>query len=105
MNNHTHSRWLQLYSVLVFAFLYLPIAVLCVYSFNGESVGGFPPRGWTLRRYQTLLQDDALWAALGNSLVVAGAAMMLALLLGFPAALAGSDCARRSAWPDRCRAS
>lgn len=88
MNNHAHPRWLQIYSVLVFGFLYLPIAVLSVYSFNGESVGGFPPRGWTLRWYQTLLQDDALWAAVSNSLMVAGAAVLLALLLGFPAALA-----------------
>ena len=41
------SPWLRLHAVLVFAFLYLPIAVLTIYSFNGTSVGGFPPHGWT----------------------------------------------------------
>jgi ABC-type spermidine/putrescine transport system permease subunit II len=45
------APWLRLHAVLVFAFLYLPIAVLSIYSFNGESVGGFPPHGWTLRWY------------------------------------------------------
>jgi spermidine/putrescine transport system permease protein len=35
-----------------------------------------------------LLDDDALLASVGNSLMVAAAAMIIALLLGFPAALA-----------------
>jgi spermidine/putrescine transport system permease protein len=82
------APWLRLHGVLVFAFLYLPIMVLSIYSFNGESVGGFPPHGWTLRWYAMLLDDDALLASVGNSLMVAAAAMVIALLLGFPAALA-----------------
>ena len=82
------APWLRLHAAVVFAFLYLPIAVLCVYSFNGGGVGGFPPHGWTLRWYAMLLDDDALLASVGNSLMVAAAAMFVALLLGFPAALA-----------------
>jgi spermidine/putrescine transport system permease protein len=82
------SPWLSLHAVTVFAFLYLPIAVLSIYSFNGESVGGFPPRGWTLRWYAMLLDDEALLAAVGNSLAVAAAAVLISLLLGLPAALA-----------------
>ena len=86
MNSRT--RWLPIHALAVFAFLYLPILVLIVYSFNGESVGGFPPRGWTIRWYRILLDDDALWGTVGNSLLVAAAAMMLALGFGLPAALA-----------------
>jgi spermidine/putrescine transport system permease protein len=82
------AGYLRLHAMLVFAFLYLPIAVLVVYSFNGESVGGFPPHNWTLRWYSMLLDDDALLASVGNSLLVAAAAMAVSLLLGFPAALA-----------------
>lgn len=82
------SRWLTVHASLVFGFLYLPIVVLIVYSFNGESVGGFPPRGWTLRWYKLLLDDDALWASVGNSLVVAGAAVCISIVIGLPAALA-----------------
>ena len=88
MNTPSRPRWLQLYALLVFAFLYSPIVVLTVYSFNGESVGGFPPRGWTLHWYRMLLEDDALWTSVGNSVLVAAAAVALALLLGIPAALA-----------------
>jgi spermidine/putrescine transport system permease protein len=88
MTTPPRPRWLQLYAAMVFAFLYLPIVVLAIYSFNGESVGGFPPRGWTIHWYRVLFEDDSLWASVGNSLVVAAAAVVLALVLGVPAALA-----------------
>jgi spermidine/putrescine transport system permease protein len=80
--------WLNAHATLVFAFLYLPILVLIVYSFNGTSVGGFPPRGWTLQWYRLLFDDDALWTSVGNSLLVAFAAVLISVLFGFPAALA-----------------
>ena len=80
--------WLNLHASLVFAFLYLPILVLIVYSFNGVSVGGFPPRNWTIQWYRLLFEDDALWTSVGNSVVVAIAAVVIAVLFGFPAALA-----------------
>jgi len=82
------SRWLTAHALVVFAFLYLPIAVLIIYSFNGEGVGGFPPRNLTLSWYQTLFQDSAIWDAVVNSLAVAFAAMVVALAFGIPAALA-----------------
>jgi spermidine/putrescine transport system permease protein len=81
-------RWLPLYAALVFAFLYLPIVVLMVYSFNGQGVGGFPPRHFTLNWYRLLLQDEAIWASVLNSLVVALASIVIALALGIPAGLA-----------------
>jgi spermidine/putrescine transport system permease protein len=76
------------FAVLVFAFLYLPIVTLIVYSFNGPGVGGFPPRELTLRWYGMLLGDDALWNSVGNSLMVAGAATAVALVFGLCGALA-----------------
>jgi len=81
-------RWLPLYATLVFAFLYLPIVVLMVYSFNGQGVGGFPPRDFTLNWYRLLFQDEAIWASVLNSLVVALASVVIALALGIPAGLA-----------------
>ncbi len=84
----SRPRWLTLHAALVFAFLYLPIAVLAVYSFNGESVGGFPPHGWTLSWYRTLLDDAALWASVWNSILVAAAAVVISVCIGLPAALA-----------------
>jgi len=81
-------RWLSLHSALVFAFLYLPIAVLILYSFNGQGVGGFPPRHLTLDWYRELFADGAIWDSVLNSLQVAIAAMLIALAFGILAALA-----------------
>ena len=82
------SRWLSLYSCAVFAFLYLPILVLVIYSFNGQGVGGFPPRNLTLDWYRQLFADAPLWGTVLNSLLVAFCAVAIALALGLPAALA-----------------
>ena len=82
------SRWLLLHAGVVFAFLYLPVAVLIVYSFNGAGVGGFPPRDLTLNWYRTLFADGAIWESVGNSLLVAAMAVVIALGLGTSAALA-----------------
>jgi spermidine/putrescine transport system permease protein len=82
------SRWLPIHAVLVFGFLYLPIVTLIVYSFNGQGVGGFPPRNLTLDWYRQLFSDDAIWTSVLNSLLVAGAAMAISLAFGIPAALA-----------------
>jgi len=86
--NIPRSRWLLLHASAVFAFLYLPIAVLILYSFNGQGVGGFPPHNLTFDWYRTLFADDAIWDAVLNSLEVAAAAMAIALAFGIPAALA-----------------
>ena len=58
MRSHV-PRWLQLHAIVLYAFLYLPILVLVVYSFNGEGVGGFPPRHLTLSWYAILAGDGA----------------------------------------------
>src|SRR5271165_911466 len=81
-------RWLRAHALLVSAFLYLPIAILILYSFNGQGVGGFPPRNLTLNWYRILFNDAAIWDSVLNSLLVAAAAMAIALLFGIPAALA-----------------
>lgn len=82
------SGWLRSYAVMVFGFLYLPIAILIVYSFNGEGVGGFPPRHLTLGWYRILFADGPIWDSVLNSLQVAFAAMAISLAFGIPAALA-----------------
>jgi spermidine/putrescine transport system permease protein len=82
------SPLLAAYAALVFAFIYLPIAVLIVYSFNRDGVGGFPPRHFTLGWYRQLFADSAIWDSVINSLIVAAASVALALTLGLLAALA-----------------
>jgi spermidine/putrescine transport system permease protein len=79
---------LAAYSLLVFAFLYLPIVVLILYSFNQGGVGGFPPKQFTVHWYQQLFADDSIWNSVLNSLLVALGAVALSLTLGLLAALA-----------------
>jgi len=84
----SRSPLLAAYSALVFAFIYLPIVVLVLYSFNREGVGGFPPRHFTLDWYRQLFSDSAIWDSVINSLIVAVATVALSLTLGLLAALA-----------------
>jgi spermidine/putrescine transport system permease protein len=76
------------YAALVFAFIYLPIVVLVLYSFNRAGVGGFPPRHFTFDWYRQLFADSAIWDSVVNSLIVAAGAVVLSLTLGLLAALA-----------------
>ena len=86
--SNPRSNWLLAHAAAVFAFLYLPIAVLILYSFNKEGVGGFPPHHLTLDWYRILFADEPIWDSVFNSLKVAFAAMLIALTFGIPAALA-----------------
>jgi spermidine/putrescine transport system permease protein len=79
---------MKAYAGAVYAFLYLPIVVLIVYSFNRDGVGGFPPQHWTLDWYRILFADSAMWSAVGNSAIVASSTVVLSMLIGFPAAYA-----------------
>lgn len=82
------SPLLAPYAALVFLFLYSPILVLIIYSFNRAGVGGFPPRDFTLDWYKQLFADSAIWDSVLNSLFVAAGSVALALTLGLLAALA-----------------
>jgi len=88
MRLHARPVTLTAFSIAVFVFLYAPIAILVLYSFNADGVGGFPPRNFTLSWYRMLLEDAPLWGTVLNSVIVAVAAVTIALLFGIPAALA-----------------
>src|SRR5712671_5073953 len=91
MSSHVTTRrapLLTLYAALVFIFIYLPVAVLILYSFNRDGVGGFPPRHLTFDWYRQLFSDAPIWDSVVNSLVVAAGSVALSLTLGLLAALA-----------------
>ena len=75
------------WAVLMYAFLYLPIVVLVVFSFNA-SRSGVVWRGFTLDWYRRLLQDASLALALQNSLIIAVATTGVSTVIGTLAALA-----------------
>ena len=79
-------KWLSILAVLVYAFLYLPIIILIIYSFD-ESRLAVNWTGFTLKWYEVLFQDDALVSALVNSLIVATSAVACSAVMGTMAAL------------------
>ncbi|TKD08996.1 ABC transporter permease [Polyangium fumosum] len=64
------------------------MVVVVVYSFNPDAVNVFPMRGFSLRWYRMLLDDEQLLAALRISLLVALGGTSIGLLLGVPGAIA-----------------
>jgi spermidine/putrescine transport system permease protein len=71
---------------LLFAFLYLPILVLIVLSFNDNRVVGVWTEG-SLRWYRALIADSNVLGALRNSLTVAAISTVVSTVLGTAAAL------------------
>lgn len=68
-------------------YLYLPIVVLVVFSFNSNAVMSLPLAEFTLDWYRKVLANEAMLTALGNSLIVASCATVLTVVIGVPAAL------------------
>ena len=74
------------YLALAYAFIFLPIAVLVVFSFQDGRLPVPPFQGFSLRWYAQVLSDDGLMAALWHSALVAFGSSALALVMGFLAA-------------------
>ena len=69
-------------------FLYVPVAILILFSFNDSPVTSFPLSGFTLDWYRKVFANAALLNSLVNSLIVACAATTLTVIIGVPTALA-----------------
>ena len=76
----------RILTIVMFIFLYIPMAVLVVASFNtGKDITRFD--GFTLQQYVRLFQDDSLLQLLGNSLLVSILASLIATVFGTVAAV------------------
>ena len=83
----------KLYLFLIILFLYMPIFVLVVASFNDSKLLG-TWKGFTLRWYRQLFDDAQTMTALKNTLVLAVIAAFAATILGTLAALTVSKMRR-----------
>jgi spermidine/putrescine transport system permease protein len=73
--------WQTLFAGAMFVFMYLPIAILTIYSFN-ESAYSAGWEGFTLKWYQKLFLDPRILTALKNSVTVALCAVAISAVLG-----------------------
>lgn len=85
----------RVYLVFIFAFMYLPIAVMIAFSFN-ESKSRTVFTGFTLNWYKNLFSNEMVLSALGVSLIVAIASSLIATVMGTMAAVGINRMSKRS---------
>ena len=82
------ARLLRAFFALVVVFLYAPILILLIFSFNNSQLPSFPLSGFTLHWYHQFLTNSDLRAALETSAVVAALSSIVAVALGILASVA-----------------
>lgn len=70
-----------LFIIGIYLFLYLPITILLVFSFNDASFPA-PWHGFTLKWYQELAFSSQLWSSFFTSLIVALSATSISVIVG-----------------------
>ncbi len=85
MKHKNLGLWLM--ASLVYAFLYIPLIIVVIYSFNDSKLNA-EWVGFTLSWYQKLFENEEMLIAARNSLIIAVSATILATSLGTMAGLA-----------------
>lgn len=85
----------RIYLAIIFLFLYLPIVVLIILSFN-DSKTRVQWGGFTLKWYKNLFSDSTIMAAFGTTVLISLASALFATLLGILAALGIDAMKKRS---------
>ena len=76
----------KIYTILIFIFLFAPIAILIVFSFNeAKSLSVFS--GFSLRWYRELIHDEATLQSVRNTLLLAVSAMVISTVMGTAASI------------------
>lgn len=89
------KRFNRVFTVLVFAFLYAPMLLLIVASFNGgKDMTVF--KGFTLYQYAELFRDGTLIRLLLNSVIIAVLSSLIATVLGTMASLGINNMGKRA---------
>lgn len=70
-----------IYAILIYLFLYIPVIVMIVYSFN-DSRNNIVWKGFTLNNYVKLFGDLELWKIFGNTMLIAIVSTLLATIIG-----------------------
>ena len=83
---YSRTLWMRTWVGLVMLFLYAPLIVLMIFSFN-DSKRNVVWRGFTTKYYEKALGNDVLVEALVNSLTIAALATIASLILGAVAAV------------------
>lgn len=80
------SRVLSGYLIALIGFIFLPILVSLVFSFNSDRFPTLPLGGFTTHWYREIFADPDVWKAFGTSAVVSATSALIATGLGFATA-------------------
>ncbi|HMU23066.1 MAG TPA: ABC transporter permease, partial [Sphingorhabdus sp.] len=83
---YTRKTWMRGWVGATMFFLYAPLLILMVFSFN-DSKRNVVWKGFTLKYYEKAMNNDSLVEAMVNSLTIAGLATIFSLVLGALAAV------------------
>ncbi|MFJ3483297.1 ABC transporter permease [Pseudomonas sp. NPDC090202] len=87
MNEHRLiNLLLRAFVLLVFVFIFTPIVGSFVFSLNADRFPSLPLGGFSLRWYEAIAADPAVWQAFRNSLTVGVVVSLGSTVLGFTAA-------------------
>ena len=87
MNENRGLNWiLRGYVVLVFVFIFTPIAASFVFSFNADRFPTLPLGDFSLQWYRDIIADSDIWMAFRNSVKVGVTAAVVSTVFGFCAA-------------------
>ena len=87
MNNKKLSKWLWAAAITSYTFLYLPLIIVIIYSFNDSKLNA-EWVGFTFKWYSILFNDGPMLHAAWNSLMIATATSFFATIFGTLAGLA-----------------
>ncbi len=79
---------IRAYSIVVYIFMFAPIAVVLLLAFNSSQFGGFPIEGFSLRWFHRLYENEAIIRAFKTSLMLALLTSIIATTIGILASLA-----------------
>lgn len=82
------KRVMNVWFAILLVFLYAPLGLLLMFSFNDNNLPVFPLRGFTTQAYQDFAANTELRASVVTSAKVASIASLIAVLLGLLAAVA-----------------
>ncbi|GAB5460578.1 MULTISPECIES: ABC transporter permease [Hoeflea] len=81
-------RLIRIYTILVYMFMFLPIAVVVLLSFNANQFGSFPMTGLSTHWFEVLWENDAIMRAFRTSIVLGLLTAVISTVLGVLASLA-----------------
>jgi len=87
MSEKKPSIGIRIFAFLVFAYIYLPILLLMIFSFNSQKLN-VRWEGFTLRWYGELFRDQDVLLATRNTLIIAVISTLVSTIIGTFAALA-----------------